>query len=127
MEPTYIDRAVLSLAALLGLTAVILAALASHALPQRMDATSLDLVKTGLAIQQWHALAAIGAWLLARHQVRFARPAGACFLLGTLLFCTAVYWRAFLGTSLGGVAPTGGFTLMAGWLLLAIGAWKKSS
>jgi len=45
-----------------------------------------------------------------------------CFVVGTVIFSGSLYALAFTEqTKLGAVAPIGGFALMAGWILLAIG------
>jgi len=113
------DRLWLGFAGLLGLTGVIMAALAAHALPGRLTPTALGLVHTAIEMQMWHALALLGCGILARtHSGRRVTVAGAGFALGTLLFCGAVYSLALTGVALPAVAPTGGFMVMAGWISL---------
>jgi len=51
--------------------------------------------------------------------------AGLGFILGTLLFCGAVYASALGGIRLGSVAPTGGTILMLAWALLAVSALRR--
>jgi uncharacterized membrane protein YgdD (TMEM256/DUF423 family) len=114
------DRLWLGLAGLLGLTGVIMAALAAHALPTRITPAALGLVHTAIEMQMWHALALLGCGILARTRpCRRVTGAGAAFALGTVLFCGAVYSLALGGVELPMVAPTGGFLVMAGWLSLA--------
>jgi uncharacterized membrane protein YgdD (TMEM256/DUF423 family) len=113
------DRLWLGLAGLLGLTGVIMAALAAHALPGRLTPAALGLVHTAIEMQMWHALALLACGILARtHPGRRVMLAGGCFTLGTVLFCGAVYSLALTGLELPAVAPTGGFLVMAGWLSL---------
>jgi uncharacterized membrane protein YgdD (TMEM256/DUF423 family) len=117
-----LDRLWLGLAGLFGLTGVIMAALAAHALPGRLSPTALGLVHTAIEMQMWHALALLGCGIFARlgpgtRQKRVVL-AGTSFALGTLLFCGAVYSVALTGVELPGVAPTGGFLTMLGWLSL---------
>ncbi|MBW4023958.1 MAG: DUF423 domain-containing protein [Proteobacteria bacterium] len=115
------DRLWLGLAGLLGLTGVIMAALAAHALPGRITPDALGLVHTAIEMQMWHALALIGCGILTRVGAgrRRVALAGTGFALGTVLFCGAVYTLALTGTELPAIAPTGGFLVMAGWLSLA--------
>ncbi len=114
------DRLWLGLGGLLGLTGVMMAALAAHALPGRITPTALALVHTAIEMQMWHALALLGCGVLARIGAgrRRVMVAGGAFALGTLLFCGAVYSLALAGVELPAVAPTGGFLVMAGWISL---------
>ena len=114
-------RVWIGLGGLYGAGAVGMAAAAAHALAGMPPAT-LHVVESGVQMQGWHALALLGTGLWAERQGGLAHWAGAAFALGTLLFCGAVYSVAFLGVSLGPVAPTGGLLLIAGWLLLAVSA-----
>jgi uncharacterized membrane protein YgdD (TMEM256/DUF423 family) len=119
------DRLWLGIGALFGLTGVIMAAVAAHALPARLTPVALGLVHTAIEMQMWHALALLACACLGRiapsKRVTFA---GAGFALGTLLFCGAVYSLALTGVELPGVAPTGGFLIMAGWLCLGTLAFR---
>jgi uncharacterized membrane protein YgdD (TMEM256/DUF423 family) len=114
------DRIWLGLSGLLGLTGVIMAALAAHALPARVTPAALGLVHTAIEMQMWHALALLGCGVLARVGAgpRRIAIAGSAFALGTVLFCGAVYSLALGGLELPAVAPTGGFLVMAGWISL---------
>lgn len=115
------DRLWLGLGGLLGLTGVIMAALAVHALRGRLSPDALGLIHTAIEMQMWQALALIGCGILARTGAgpRRVAVAGTGFALGTILFCGAVYTLALTGRELPAVAPTGGFLVMAGWLSLA--------
>jgi uncharacterized membrane protein YgdD (TMEM256/DUF423 family) len=53
---------------------------------------------------------------------RWLALSGAAFLAGVALFCGSLYWLALTGTSAGPVAPLGGMSFIAGWILLAIHA-----
>jgi uncharacterized membrane protein YgdD (TMEM256/DUF423 family) len=124
------DRAWIGIGALYGLLGVILAALAAHALPPRLSAGDLALVHTAIEMQMWHALALIACGALSRSEGAAGRLlllAGLAFAVGTPLFCGAVYALALANVRLSAVAPTGGFLLMAGWLLLAVSALRKTA
>ena len=114
----------IGIAGFFGLTAVIMVALASHAFVGRIDPASLDIVKTGIDIEIWHALALLTLGVSSDRLGRWRLRAGAMFTLGTLLFCAAVYVRGLTGHSLDGVAPAGGICLMLGWLSLLVGAMR---
>jgi uncharacterized membrane protein YgdD (TMEM256/DUF423 family) len=120
-----LHRLWLGCGAVAGLGAVALSAWAAHAAPARLDAAHLAMLQNGLAMQGWHALALLATGLWAERRGGVLHAAGAAFLLGTLLFCGAVYWVALGGASLGAVAPTGGMLLMLGWLLLLVAALRR--
>lgn len=117
-------RLALGAGALTGAAAVCLAALRAHALPARLDASALAMVDSALTMAGWHALALIGAAALAqRLPQRPLAAAVALFIAGLVLFCGSVLMRAFLGLSLGPIAPIGGAALIGGWLVLAYTAF----
>lgn len=111
---------------LAGFGAVGMAAAGSHILTGQLDPVSLHWVDIAVQIEGWHALALVlcGVWA-ARGGV-LAHVAGGLFLLGTVLFCGALYTLALAGTSLGPAAPTGGLCLMGGWLALALSGLRRS-
>jgi len=118
------SRLFLVAGALSGLVAVAMAAAASHALPARLDPSSLAMLARAETILGWHALALLAVGLLAERapQNRLVVAAGIAFIAGLAAFCGAVYLLAFTGLRLPSVAPLGGMLLMAGWALLGLGA-----
>ncbi|WP_376098903.1 DUF423 domain-containing protein [Roseomonas sp. CCTCC AB2023176] len=115
-------RAFIAAGALLGLLSVALSAYAAHGLSPE----AARLAGTALTQGGWHALALILTGILAeRWGGRLLVAAGACFLLGTVLFCGGVLFVALRGVSPGPVAPVGGTLLMLGWLLLAVAALTR--
>lgn len=113
------SRVWIALGALFGLFAVAMAAYASHGLAPERAALAM----TGASIGAWHALALIGAGLLAeRRRGRMVHVAAALFGAGTLMFCGGVFLRALADVSIGMVTPAGGMTLLVGWGVLAVAA-----
>lgn len=112
--------------ALAGLLAVALSAWAAHGLA--VEPARLRMAESAIQQQGWHALALVATGLLAeRWGGRLLAGAGACFLLGIVLFCGGVWFVVLRGVSPGPVAPVGGTLLMLGWLLLAIaGATRRA-
>jgi uncharacterized membrane protein YgdD (TMEM256/DUF423 family) len=108
-------------AGLLGAGSVGMAAAAAHALAG-LPPGMLHVVESGVQMQGWHALALLGCGLWAERRGGLAHWAAAAFLLGTVLFCAAVYSLGLAGVSLNAVAPAGGLLLILGWLLLAASA-----
>lgn len=106
---------------------VIMGALTAH-LPDTAFATGGRTMAHGaMEMQMWQGLALVGLGLEAeRFSSRLLRIGTAGILLGTLLFCCAVYYTAFTGHHAGHVAPTGGSMLSASWLCLAF-AWARGA
>jgi len=131
-------RRTLILAALLGASAVAIGAFGAHALDGRLSERALGWYRTGAAYHATHALALLGCGLFAAHAGSWRqagdvadapgsllRVAASCLGVGTLLFCGSLYLMAFTGwTRLGIVTPLGGLALIAGWLAMAIAAWR---
>lgn len=112
------DRAIVALAGVLGLAGVALSAAAAHG----PGGPNLDTAARFLLI---HAAALLGVAALSGSILspRLAGLAGLVMILGLVLFCGDLVRRAYAGIGLFPMsAPTGGFTLMAGWLLVAVAA-----
>ena len=107
------------LGALSGLIAVAMAAYASHGVAPERAAMAM----TGASLQAWHALALLGAGLLAeRRRGPLVPIAAGCFVVGSIAFCGGVYLRALAEVSIGLVTPLGGMVLLIGWGVLAAAA-----
>ncbi|MBO1327028.1 DUF423 domain-containing protein [Acetobacter suratthaniensis] len=106
---------------------VIMGALTAH-LPETAFATGGRVMARGaMEMQMWQGLALVALGLGAdRLSTRLLRIGAAGILLGTLLFCGAVYYTAFTGHHAGHVAPTGGSLLILSWLCLAF-AWARGA
>jgi len=119
------DRLALRLGAIFGLFAVILGAMAAHGpLHDYLDSRNrLDLWKTGLNYQWYHALA-----LLAVGQSLNARRGTVIFwLLGVICFSGSLYTLALDPAQrwAGPVTPLGGLLLILGWGWLFISLLRK--
>ena len=118
----------LIVAAVSGLLAVALGAYGWHALAATDALRAIFLM--GVQYQMWHALALIAvAWLAeagpATRRPTLAHLSGLAFVIGTVLFSGSLYAMGLTGTvPVTGAAPTGGGLLMAGWVLLALAAWR---
>jgi uncharacterized membrane protein YgdD (TMEM256/DUF423 family) len=115
------QRTWIALGALAGIVAVAMAALAAHGLGG-LDPAALAMVRSGIEMQAWHALALIACGLWVPRGRRLADCAGTAFAVGIALFCGGVYAVALGGVRLGMTAPIGGMLLMLGWGLLGISA-----
>ncbi len=118
-------------AALSGAISVIVGAFAAHGLDLRTEAglKARDWLQTGSHYQMVHALAMLGVCALAAVgllNVRLAVVALWLFLVGSVLFPGALYSLSFGGPRwFGAVAPVGGLAFIAGWVFVAIAAFKR--
>ena len=106
--------------------AVAAGAFGAHALRARLGPDLLAVFETAARYQMYHALALIAvAWATTRWDASPVRTAGWLFVAGTILFSGSLYLLALTGVrGLGAVTPFGGLCFLAGWLLLAVGAWR---
>ena len=123
------DRIFATLGALSGFIAVGAGAFGAHGLKARLTPDLLAVFDTGARYQMLHALALLAvAWAITRWPGRAALASGWCFVAGTVVFSGSLYLLALTGVrSLGAVTPFGGVLLLAGWLLLAVAAWRAKA
>jgi uncharacterized membrane protein YgdD (TMEM256/DUF423 family) len=110
------------MAALLGLSAVALGAVAAHAVA---DPSAAQALERAAIYQLIHAGVLLYATGLTGTPALLARS---LLLSGIVLFCGSIelkYLFSVAGAT--AVAPTGGVALMLGWLLLGISAFRRSS
>ncbi len=119
----------LVIAALNGALAVLAGAFAVHGLSQQLDAYALGIFETGARYHMYHALA-IGLAALAMPSTasRTATWSAALFLAGIILFSGSLYAFAMTGERVFAlVTPFGGVSFLAGWILLALAAWRTKA
>lgn len=114
------------IAAVFGLLSVILGAFGAHALKgQLIENNSVEVWKTAVDYQMWHALVLLAIGLYPAPPVRHT-AACTCFSLGILLFSGSLYWLALEGPRwLGPITPIGGLLLIIGWGLLLKASFSK--
>ena len=119
-------RTFLVIAAISGMLLVILGAFGAHALEGRLPAGHLVWWQKAVDYQGLHTLALLGTGLLGlRHPGRALSLAGWLFVCGMLLFSGSLYAMALSGLrTLGAVTPLGGTAFIAGWIALALAAWR---
>ncbi|WP_299872196.1 DUF423 domain-containing protein [uncultured Cocleimonas sp.] len=115
----------ISLAALLGLLAVIIGSLAAHAIDKGLTPEALERIYTAQEYQFYHVAALLSVGILGslhRNQTSvLLKLAGLFFLLGILLFSGSLYAYALTGNALyGSVTPFGGISFILGWFFLMI-------
>jgi uncharacterized membrane protein YgdD (TMEM256/DUF423 family) len=110
-----------------GAIAVALGAFATHTLEARLSADALSTFQTGARYQMYHALGLLAVAFAATQWPGSNLPSisGWLFVAGTVLFCASLYLLSLTGMRwLGAVAPVGGLAFIAGWLCLAVAAWR---
>ena len=115
-----------SLSAFLG---VALGAFGAHGLKNKVTPDMLSVWETAVLYHLVHAigLLLIGILCHLMPAVPLLRNAGWSILVGTLLFSGSLYVLVLTDTKpLGMITPLGGIAFLAGWLLLAMGAWQFS-
>ena len=118
-------------AAVNGLLAVGLGALAAHGLRGRVDSERIAWIETGSDYGMAHGLALVGVALLVGRAPAPPPPpsralnlAGWGFLAGTVLFSGALYVMGLTGMrALGAIVPVGGILLLGGWAALLVYGW----
>jgi uncharacterized membrane protein YgdD (TMEM256/DUF423 family) len=117
-------RAVGLAAAILSLSAVILAALGSHL----VDMNGMQGIwQTALITHLFNAAGLMGlAGLLAVAGSPPLRWGAWLIVLGTTIFCGSIYLHVITGYTVPKVTPSGGLLMMTGWALVVLGFLRKS-
>ena len=117
------------IAALTGAVAVAAGAFGAHYIKDLLSPSRFNVYETGARYMLVHAAVLFVAAYI--HSVRPHRLlAVSCvgFLLGIVAFSGSLLVLALTGIRwLGAVAPIGGAGFIAGWLLLALAAWKSGA
>ena len=123
------SRAFLLAGALSAAVAVMLGAFAAHGLRGRLTPELASTFEVAVRYQMYHALGLLAvAWASARWPGGAMRGAGILFVAGTVIFSGSLYLLALTGQKwLGAITPLGGLAFIAGWLLLAWGAWTAGA
>lgn len=113
-------------ATLLGI-AVALGAFGAHGLKDMVDADRIDVWEKAVRYQMLHAVALLVLAVAASQlSARVVHRAAVLFEVGILLFSGSLYLLVLLDVSaLGAVTPLGGLAMIAGWVVLAMGAGQR--
>ncbi len=123
-----------ALAALSGLTSVVILAMASHALPKILDLNKVSAITTAAQIQLFHAILVASLFHLnnVTSKVKFSLALKLIFS-GSIIFSISIYLLSFREIInlpqlkiLGPITPLGGILLIVGWALLSIRFFQLS-
>jgi len=108
----------LFIAAMAGFIGVAMGAFGAHALKSQLSGQLLDVYKTAVSYQMYHALAL--ALIAVLPSSRLLRWAGWLLVAGILLFSGSLYLLAIFNISwLGMITPFGGVAFLLAWGMLA--------
>ncbi|NMO19993.1 DUF423 domain-containing protein [Pyxidicoccus fallax] len=121
-------RWLLVLGAVNAFLSVAAGAFGAHALKARLPQDLQVIFETGARYHMYHALGMLAVGLLG-----LVRPspllsgAGWAMFAGIILFSGSLYALALSGVRvLGAITPLGGVSFLAGWVLLALAAWRTT-
>ena len=117
----------IALGSILAFLGVALGAFGAHALKSRLSESMFRIFETGVQYHMIHALALIFVGIIA-HWLNYSQLlnwSGRLFAIGILIFSGSLYVLSISGIkSFGAITPFGGLAFLAGWILLAITAFK---
>lgn len=111
------------IAALAGFLGVTMGAFGAHAFKPMLSEHYMDIYKTAVSYQMWHALLLALIAVLPPH--KWLRWAGWSLVAGIVLFSGSLYLLTLFDIGcLGMITPLGGLALLLGWGLLALAAFQ---
>lgn len=125
------ERKLISVAALMGMTAIILGAFGAHALKKYLSIEQLVTFETGVKYQMYHALFLLFIGLNSFLNEKAKKTIFNLVVFGVIFFSGSIYLlatKAITGIDfkfIGVVTPIGGTLLIAAWSILFWNIWKK--
>lgn len=121
------ERFFFVLGALFAFIGVAAGAFGAHGLKSQLSADMLSVFEVGVRYQMYHAFALIAtAFLQSRWPSTIVIVGGWLFTAGIILFSGSLYLLSFGGPRwFGAITPLGGVAFLAGWLCLALAAWRQ--
>jgi uncharacterized membrane protein YgdD (TMEM256/DUF423 family) len=118
----------LRLGALAAFTGVALGAFGAHGLKSLLSPAMLEVYKTGVTYQMWHALGLLVIAFIQQQAPtsKIVHWAGWLMFSGIVLFSGSLYCLAILEIRwLGMITPFGGLAFLSAWLLIGVFTFKK--
>jgi uncharacterized membrane protein YgdD (TMEM256/DUF423 family) len=127
------ERKMVSVAAIIGMFAIVLGAFGAHALKKVLSIEQLNIFETGVKYQMYHALFLLVVGLssqvteIAKKRIFYTTVTGIFFFSGSIYLLATNDLTAFDFKVIGFITPIGGLFLIAGWACLFIDFLKKKS
>ena len=127
------ERKITSVAALMGLTAIILGAFGAHALKKQLSVEELAAFETGVKYQMYHALFLLFLGMSTFLNEKAKKTMFQLVIFGVIFFSGSIYLlttKAITGVDfkfIGIVTPIGGAILIVAWSILFWNIWKKKA
>jgi len=126
------NRKIIITASILGMLAVIAGAFGAHGLKPKLSPADLDVWHTAVQYQFYHVFALLFLSTFSRTRSRLVNVAFYLFTLGIFFFSGSLYLLScsnLLGLTrsvwLGVLTPFGGLLFIAGWIALAMAAFRN--
>ena len=125
------DRKIITTAAFLGMTAIILGAFGAHALKKVLNLDQLNTFEASVKYQMYHALFLLFVGLSQSIAEKTKKIIFYFIVVGVFFFSGSIYLlatnnlTAFDFRKIGFITPIGGLLLIVGWIWLFIDFYKK--
>lgn len=124
------ERKITSVAALMGITAIILGAFGAHALKKQLSVEQLESFETGVKYQMYHALFLLFLGINTFLNEKVKKTVFQLVVFGVFFFSGSIYLlttKAITGVDfkfIGIVTPIGGVLLIMAWSVLFWNVWR---
>ena len=125
------ERKITSVAALMGITAIILGAFGAHALKKQLSVEQLESFETGVKYQMYHALFLLFLGMNTFLNEKVKKTLFQLVIFGVFFFSGSIYLlttKAITGVDfkfIGIVTPIGGVLLIMAWSVLFWNVWRS--
>ena len=127
------DRKIITTAAFLGMTAIILGAFGAHALKKILDTLELNTFETGVKYQMYNALFLLFVGASNYVSIKAKKVIFYTTVSGVFMFSVSLYFLAinrllpFDFRSFGFITPIGGLLILVGWFWLFVNFYRKTA
>tara|TARA_R110002073_G_scaffold313380_2_gene485277 strand:+ start:44529 stop:44915 length:387 start_codon:yes stop_codon:yes gene_type:complete len=118
----------LSITALLGITAIVLGAFATHSLKESLTTDAMNSIETAIRYQMYHVIVLLFVNTYKEFSERFKKSVSILFFIGIFFFSGSIYTIYFLDVpakSIWFITPLGGLLFILGWSLIFIHFARK--